>query len=1678
MLPLDNGEVLLAGYTSSINFPSNTANDENALIMKIGKFGNTKWVKVLKGEYTSIGTSLFEDIIKTSDGNNIVVGTIYADERDGNGIIAKYNSKGDTLWTKLFGSIENEELKGIVELKNGDLLVFGSSTKYFSGGPNTDDADPWITKLNANGRIKWSKYYTEPNGASFTPQDILKVNNDTLFLMSKSSLLKIDSKGNIIYHKVFKNRQSFQSLAETPNGDLIIVAGGISAFSKIQVIKINKKGGIKWNRVIDDNVFLSYEEGYGLEVLANGNILIGGSFKDGKEAYLTLLNSQGNTMWEAGVGSSFSSFSNEFYNVNYTKPGKIIATGAIEKTSNSGSYTDIGLIKTDTLNRQGCKTQPDLSNTNAPSINIQGLSNNIKVDTPELFNRIKTKTINLCGKPFCQLNADFKVEQWCANVPVNFYDRTFCDSLKSYSWHWEFNDPNAKDDTSNRQNPTYQFSRADTYNVQLIVSSKIGSDTVTKPVIVKEPTDTVKSAKPSIDRITHQSDSVIFIDWSLSSPIVDRYVLLRSTDTNNFKAIDTIRSATDTTYMDKLQNLPEQPYCYRLKAFDTCIANASTPSKTHCTIFLTADSTNCEQDIELAWTPYQGFDSISQYAVYRRTKGSNWQLIATVQADTTGYRDVNVIPQQQYTYRVVAVNGDSSLTSSSNHATIQPFQPNTPEIRSISKRSTSADQGKVKISWKNQQGQLKLHYQRLYYKAPDSNGFKLLQDSIPLSKNNFIHTGLNTKYADHRYYLTTVDSCGNESDSASIHETMELEFEVGQLLHALSWTPYEGWPVQNYLVQRRKGSRFITLDSLPAGDTAITKYPEPCNVPISYRIKAIDSNGNFSYSDTGIREAIDTIPPNGAKFRNATVINDSVVKVIFQGADSLDIFAYDVMQKQGSGNFKLAERIIFDSAGGRFTVYDTLNTAKDPLCYQILTQDSCLNTVPSDTFCPAYLTGKPGQLQNQLSWKPFSGYSVDSQFLLEKQGNRYDTLARLGAADSAFLHDSLVCNNAHTYRLLSFEKGGSRKTFSNTLTLIPFDTVAPPSPTLRYVSVKAKDKVKVAWNWDQQSDQKYFEVWRDRGRGNFQLLDTVVYDTTYTDTTANPSAIAHHYYIVAADSCSADNRSIPSDTGRILQPSVTTGGCRLENRLSWNAYEDLPEGTDYYEIYKAKANGTFRRLKEVTQLSYADTAVSANQTYCYRLRAVDSQSGYWARSAAVCQKPKSYGAPDTLNTLDQVTVTGTGSDDGKVKITWKRPVEADDADYTLYRKQGSEAYQLLDTMSGNSYLDKNLNTKEKPYTYRLKTVDSCDNLSDSFSTPHKTINLEANGSEEAVILSWNEYKGRAVSQYQVIRGNEVLYTVSGEQTFLRDEKVVCDTFYNYQVRAPMEGDTSIIALSNTDSAKATDNTPPRPVYLQRAAVTSFNDVVELKWQASEAYDAKVYQIYRRNENTGDFNQIAQVAHPNTTYQDSFPINNRELCYFVKVKDACGNRSAFSNRGCIIQPEGEALDLGNELSWPPYEKWQKGTRTYEVFKQTGDSTYQSLARLDSSQRSYLDQDLRDSADQFCYYIRAEGFGEGTFSRSTRICLEQSAVVYIPNTFTPANTEGMNDEFGPQGLYIDNYEMQIYNRWGEQVFSTSTSEEWDGTYNGELVPQGVYHYQIVVRSEDGSRETYEGRVTVIR
>lgn len=90
------------------------------------------------------------------------------------------------------------------------------------------------------------------------------------------------------------------------------------------------------------------------------------------------------------------------------------------------------------------------------------------------------------------------------------------------------------------------------------------------------------------------------------------------------------------------------------------------------------------------------------------------------------------------------------------------------------------------------------------------------------------------------------------------------------------------------------------------------------------------------------------------------------------------------------------------------------------------------------------------------------------------------------------------------------------------------------------------------------------------------------------------------------------------------------------------------------------------------------------------------------------------------------------------------------------------------------------------------------------------------------------------------------------------------------------------------------------------------------------------------------------------------------------------------------------------------------------------------------------------------------------------------VYVPNSFSP-NDNGRNDVFFPVysgSSSLINYELFIFNRWGEQLFYSNNLERgWDGTYNGSKVKQGVYVYQLRYRLEDGLFQK-RGHVSVLK
>lgn len=94
--------------------------------------------------------------------------------------------------------------------------------------------------------------------------------------------------------------------------------------------------------------------------------------------------------------------------------------------------------------------------------------------------------------------------------------------------------------------------------------------------------------------------------------------------------------------------------------------------------------------------------------------------------------------------------------------------------------------------------------------------------------------------------------------------------------------------------------------------------------------------------------------------------------------------------------------------------------------------------------------------------------------------------------------------------------------------------------------------------------------------------------------------------------------------------------------------------------------------------------------------------------------------------------------------------------------------------------------------------------------------------------------------------------------------------------------------------------------------------------------------------------------------------------------------------------------------------------------------------------------------------------------TLLVVEPSFIgrLYVPNAFAPEQGVGDARFFLPKGVGIKEYQLQIFSPYGELLWESTTLENgqpaqgWDGTHNGNPLPQDVYVWKIKAIFDDGS------------
>jgi gliding motility-associated-like protein len=100
----------------------------------------------------------------------------------------------------------------------------------------------------------------------------------------------------------------------------------------------------------------------------------------------------------------------------------------------------------------------------------------------------------------------------------------------------------------------------------------------------------------------------------------------------------------------------------------------------------------------------------------------------------------------------------------------------------------------------------------------------------------------------------------------------------------------------------------------------------------------------------------------------------------------------------------------------------------------------------------------------------------------------------------------------------------------------------------------------------------------------------------------------------------------------------------------------------------------------------------------------------------------------------------------------------------------------------------------------------------------------------------------------------------------------------------------------------------------------------------------------------------------------------------------------------------------------------------------------------------------------------------------VCIRPEFTFYAPNTFTP-NGDGKNDVWMPYGIGIDinNYDLIMFDRWGNLMFETHTwGEGWDGRANhGTGIAQiDTYVWKVNLKDVFGIKHSYIGHCNIIK
>ncbi len=223
------------------------------------------------------------------------------------------------------------------------------------------------------------------------------------------------------------------------------------------------------------------------------------------------------------------------------------------------------------------------------------------------------------------------------------------------------------------------------------------------------------------------------------------------------------------------------------------------------------------------------------------------------------------------------------------------------------------------------------------------------------------------------------------------------------------------------------------------------------------------------------------------------------------------------------------------------------------------------------------------------------------------------------------------------------------------------------------------------------------------------------------------------------------------------------------------------------------------------------------------------------------------------------------------------------------------------------------------------------------------------------------------------------------------------------------------------------------------------------------------QMWRPNYNIGNLTQARTRVFPEapTTYRILFNYNNGCKVDTAILVDVVRNRADAGEDRTIT--DGASTLLGGPMTilegqsfrWNPPNFLDDPRKPYPTASPLGSFTYYLTATRTTNELTCTSSDS--------VVVRT-------------ICNDLS----LPNAFAPESSVTGANRFGLLNRTVVKLnQFKIYNRWGEEVFSTNdVTREWDGMFKGEIAALGVYVWEVDGFCPSGQRIRKSGNVTLMR